>query len=131
MLLPSGGGPYELFAIHEVTQDGSTYGVFYKLINGNLSLYVGTLGDDGGLIANTYPLGPPPATWLHVEMDVEISDTASITVKHDGAVVVSETNVPTATHSRQTLFAELGFYSFTAATARVNFDDVVIDWPSL
>ena len=131
MLLPSGGGPYELFAIHEVTQDGSTYGIFYKLNNGDLSLYVGTLGDDGGVLTNTYPLGPPPATWLHVEMDVEISDTASITVKHDGAVVVSETNVPTATHSRQTLFVELGFYSNAAATARVNFDDVVLDWPSL
>lgn len=128
MLLPTGGGPFELVALHEEAPDGKNYGFFYKQENGNLLVYVGSLHADGGLAQYVYPLGAPPATWLHVEIDIDIGDHGAVLVKHDGAIVVNETDVQTATDDRRQLFVELGFYSPDGATAHADFDDVVVDW---
>jgi hypothetical protein len=129
MLLPSGGGPFELCAIHETAPSGMEYGLFYKEEQGSLLVYIGTVGADGGLTQYVYPLGVPPAKWMHVAIDFGIGDTGSIVVQHDGAVVLSETGIQTATAGTTQLFVALGLDSPSAATAHVNFDNVVVDWP--
>ena len=128
MLLPSGGGPFELCAIHESSPGAPDYGLFYKEEKGSLVVYLGTVEEDGGLAQYVYPLGAPSAQWLHVAIDFGLGDSGSVVVRHDGAVVVDATGVPTATAGATQLFVALGFYSPTAATARANFDDVVVDW---
>jgi hypothetical protein len=128
-LLTSGGGPFELAALHEQAPDGTDYGVFYKEQDGSLLVYVGSLADDGGLAQYVYQLGAPPQTWLHVSIDVVIAESGSLVVKHDGAVVVNETGIDTLTDGRTRQFVEMGFYSPNAATAQADFDDVIIDWP--
>jgi hypothetical protein len=129
MLLPTGGGPFELCAIHETAPDGTDYGLFYKEEKGALVLYIAALEDDGGLAQFVYPLGNPPSSWLHVSIDFTIGDQGSIVLKHDGAVVVDAGGIPTATAGATQLFVALGFYSPNAATAQADFDDVVVDWP--
>jgi hypothetical protein len=111
-----------------VAPDGKNYGFFYKQEGGNLLVYVGTLHNDGGLTQYVYQLGAPPATWLHVEIDVDVGDHGTVLVKHDGLVVVNESDVQTATDGRSQLFVELGFFSPNPATAHADFDDVVVDW---
>ena len=128
LLLPTGGGPFELCAIHETAPDGTDYGLFYKEEQGRLLVYVGTLEGDGGLDQFVYPLGAPPAQWLHVAIDFGLGDPGTVTVKHDGATVINA-SIPTATAGASALFVALGFYSANGATARADFDDVVVDWP--
>lgn len=137
LLLPQVGGGvnFELCALHEPVALGTTYGVFYKYVDGNLQLYVRTLDDDGGETDTTTMIGPPPSDdagpggdWLHVEIDTDISESATIVIKHDGVVVVDMPNVDTATNSRASMFVEVGYYSFMAASAIAHFDNVVVDW---
>jgi hypothetical protein len=135
MLLPdvSGNVNFELCALHQPVAGGTTYGVFYKYQNGNLLVYVRTLLDDGGELDLTNQIGPPPgedaaSPWLHVEIDTDISESATIVVKHDGAVVLTMPNVDTSTNSRGAMFVELGYYSFMGATAIAHFDNVIVDW---
>jgi hypothetical protein len=59
---------------------------------------------------------------------MDIGDHGSLVVKHDGATVVNEPDMQTATDDRSQVFVELGFYSPNGATARANFDDVIVDW---
>ncbi len=40
LLFSGSGGPFEIFAVHELTPDGNTYGLFYKLQGGQLLVYV-------------------------------------------------------------------------------------------
>jgi hypothetical protein len=129
VLLPGGGGPFELFSLQQITPDGSYYGLYYKEEGGKLVAYVSALGSDGMMHGKVYPLGAPPVTWLHVEIDMDISDTGTLVVKHDGAAVVNAVNLPTSTPTRAQLASEIGFFSPNPATAQVHFDDVVIDWP--
>jgi hypothetical protein len=128
MLLQPTDGQFELCALHEVTQTGATSGLFYKEEGGKLLTYLDTLSSDGGTTGIVHQLGAPPSGWLHVEIDMDVSDTGTVVVKHDGVVVVNDTNVPTATPSRVQLFVELGYYSSAAATGTANFDNVVVDW---
>jgi len=128
MLLPSGGGPFELCAIHETAPDQTDYGLFYKEEQGSLLVYVGTLEEDGGLQQFVYPLGAPPSQWLHVAIDFGIGNPGSVVVHHDGVEVI-DASVPTATAGATQIFVALGFYSPNAATARASFDNVIVDWP--
>ena len=130
LLPPLSGGDFEIMTLHETIASGVTYGVFYKYQNGNLLVFVRTQGADGGDIDLTKTIGPPPTTgWLHVEIDVDVSASATLVVKHDGVVVVNAIGVNTSTPARAAMFVELGYYSFLAADAIAHFDDVVIDWP--
>lgn len=129
MLLPPVSGNLEICTLHQQLADGTTYGVFYKYENGNLLIFLRTLGGDGGEVDVVNPIGPPPAGWMHVDIDVVVGPSGNIVVKHDGAVVVNDTGVNTSTDSRQSMFVELGYYSFAPATAVAHFDNVIIDWP--
>jgi hypothetical protein len=121
-------GNFEVCTLHEPVANGTTYGVFYKYQDGQLLMYVKTLADDGGQVEFTGKIGPPPTGWLHVEIDTDVSPSATVVVKHDGAVVLNAPNVNTSTDTRASMFVELGYYSFNPATALAHFDDVVIDW---
>jgi hypothetical protein len=61
-------------------------------------------------------------------IDVDISDSATLNVLHDGANVLSKTGLLTSTPSRQQVFVEVGFYSNDSATAHANFDSIALDW---
>jgi hypothetical protein len=128
MLLGPGAGSFELAAVHEVTSDGVTYGLFYKFDGHNLSLYLRTLGADGGEITFTHDIGPPPPKWMNVDIDLDITDSATIVVKHDGSTVFNQSGVPTSTASRASLYVEIGVYNFKAAAIQANFDNITIDW---
>jgi hypothetical protein len=121
-------GSFEICTLHEPVADGTTYGVFYKYQNGDLLLYVRTLTDDGGQAEFTGKLGQPPTGWLHVEIDTDVSPSATVVVKHGGAIVLNAPNLNTSTDTRASLFVELGYYSFNPADALAHFDNVVIDW---
>ena len=131
MLLSNGGGPFELVAIHQSASLTSPddYGLFYKEEKGNLLAYLDALQDDGGLAQFVYPLGAPPAQWLQVVIDFEFGNPGSLKVTHDGAVVIDESAIPTATSGAKQLFVAVGLYSPNGATARANFDNVIVDWP--
>lgn len=118
----------EVCTLHQPVADGTTYGLFYKYENGELLVYVRTLGPDGGLADFVGKIGPPPSGWLHVEIDTDVSSSATIVVKHDGAIVLSAPNVNTSTDTRASMFVELGWYAFDPTSALAHFDDVVIDW---
>jgi hypothetical protein len=128
LLLPQVTGNFEICTLHEPVADGTTYGVFYKYQDGNLLVFMRTLDGDGGVDSVVDMIGPPPATWLHVEIDVDVSATGSIVVKHDGVVVASNPTANTATATRAAMFVELGYYSADPATAIAHFDDVIVDW---
>lgn len=128
MLLPTFDGNLEVCTLHEPVADGTTYGLFYKYQDGNLLVFVRSLDDDGGEVDYTGQIGPPPATWLHVEIDTDVSESATIVVKHDGVVVLSATDVNTSTLTRGSMFVELGFYAFDPATTLAHFDNVIVDW---
>jgi hypothetical protein len=128
LLLPQLSGNLEICTLHEPVANGTTYGLYYKYQDGNLLVYVRTLADDGGEVDFTAPIGPPPAGWFHVEIDTDVSPSATIVVKHDGAVVVSQSNVNTSTDTRASMFVMLGYYSFNPADALAHFDNVIIDW---
>jgi hypothetical protein len=130
MLLAPGPGSIEIAAVHEQTPDGTTYGLFYKFDQGNLALYLKTLGADGGVSTLLHTLGAAPANWMRVDIDFDIADAGRITVQHDGATVYDDTPVPTDTSARTSLFVELGLYSFQKATIQGNFDNVIVDWPN-
>jgi hypothetical protein len=129
-LLPqlSGNFNFEVCALHQPVGDGTTYGVFYKYSDGNLNVYVRTRDDDGGESDYMGTIGPPPSGWLHVEIDTDVSPSATIVVKHQGVVVLNAPNVDTLTSTRASMFVELGYYSADPATAIAHFDNVVIDW---
>jgi hypothetical protein len=129
MLLTPSDGTLELAAVHEVTSDGTTYGLFYREVASALQVELKTLTDDGGMIDQVWPIGAPPATWTHVTIDMDVSDSASITVQQGGTAVVTETNQTTSTPSRTAMFVELGFYSFTPASGQASFDNAIVDWP--
>ncbi len=129
MLLAPSDGTFELAVIHEVVADGTTYGLYYREVASALQVELRTLQSDGGMVDHIWPIGAPPSTWTRVDLDMDVSDAASIVVKQDGTTVVSETNEPTSTPSRTAMFVELGFYSFTPATAQASFDDAIVDWP--
>ncbi len=129
MLLSPAAGDLELCVLHQDSLEGVTYGIFYKLTDGKIVVYLRTKGEDGGVTNATHTLGSPTASWMHVEIDIEIANPGSLVVKHDGAVVVNDANVPTSTPDRTKMYVDVGLYSFRAATARANFDDVVIDYP--
>jgi hypothetical protein len=128
MLLPQLQGNFEICTLHEPVADGTTYGVFYKYQDGNLLVFVRTLDDDGGEVDVVSQIGPPPTGWLHVEIDSDVSESGTIVVKHDGTVVVNDTNVNTSTLTRASMFIELGYYSADPATALAHFDNVIVDW---
>lgn len=127
-IAPGDSGPFELCAIHQLTNDPTAHGLFYKEENGKLLLYVNSVDADGGTTWAVYPFGPAPSSWLMVEIDVTLGAAGSVTVKHDGVVVMQATNIPTSTEPRAQLFVDLGFYAFQRATARASFDNVVVDW---
>jgi hypothetical protein len=128
LLPPLAAGNLEVCTLHQPVSDGTTYGVFYKYQDGNLLVYVRTLGDDGGEIDVVNQIGPPPSGWLHVEIDCDVSESGTIVVKHDGVVVVNDTNVDTSTMSRASMFVELGYYSFDPVSVIAHFDNVIVDW---
>jgi hypothetical protein len=123
-------GDYELFGFHEDTSDGKSYGVFYKV----KALMLG------------YEIRTPPACalpnpcwvdivrvkpdWMGVEIDFDVSAdaNATLTIKHDGSVVVSHANKKTSSGSSTNTYFELGLYGFQPDAAKAYFDDVVIDW---
>jgi hypothetical protein len=127
LLLPPASGNFELCTLHQPVGD-TTYGVFYKYQDGNLLMYMRTLADDGGEIDVTNQIGAPPAGWLHVEIDCDVSESGTIVIKHDGAIVVNDMDVDTSTLSRASMFVEVGYYSFMPATAQASFDNVIVDW---
>jgi hypothetical protein len=131
MLLVPTDGQLELAVIHEVTKDGTTYGLYYREVASVLQVQLRSLAADGGVYDQSWPIGAPPAGWVRVDLDMDLGegDAGSFTVYHDGGVVVSQTNVPTSTPSRAAMFVELGFYSFTPASGQANFDNAIVDWP--
>ncbi len=129
MLLAPSDGDYELCVLHQDSLEGVTYGVFYKLTDGKIVVYLRTRGGDGGITNLTHTLGAPTASWMHVEIDIEVSTPGSIVVKHDGAVVVNDVSVPVSTADRTKMYVDLGLYTFKPGSARANFDDVVVDYP--
>ena len=129
MLLPQiASGNLELCTLHQPVADGTTYGVFYKYQNGALLVFARSLEEDGGEADYVGTIGPPPAGWLHVQIDVDVGTTGSIVVKHGSTVVVNAPSVDTSTAARASMFVELGYYSSDPATAIAHFDDVVVDW---
>lgn len=130
MLLPPSTGQFnfELCTLHEPVDSGLTYGVFYKYQNGNLLVYLRTLLEDGGESDLYNVIGAPPAGWLHVEIDCDVSGSGTVVVKHNGAIVVNDTDANTSTLSRTDMWVEVGFYSNDPATAIAHFDNVIIDW---
>ena len=128
LLAPLDSGNFEICTLHQPVADGTTYGLFYKYQDGNLLVYLRTLDEDGGESDVVSQIGPPPSGWLHVEIDSDISESATIVVKHDGNVVVNETNVNTSTVTRASMFVELGYYSAASATTLAHFDNVIVDW---
>jgi hypothetical protein len=122
------GGTLELCAVHQVTSDGSTYGLFYREVGGQLQVRLYSLVA-GSTFDQSWPIGQPPSTWTRVDLDLELSSTAgAFVVQHDGATVVSQAGVPTSTPDRTAMFVELGFYSYTPASGQGHFDNVTIDW---
>jgi hypothetical protein len=128
MLLPAAQGTFEICTLHEPVADGTTYGLFYKYEDGNLLVYVRALADDGGEVDYLGPIGPPPDGWLHVSIDTDVSESATIVVKQGGVTVLDAGNVNTSTLTRASMFVELGYYSFDPATTLAHFDDVIVDW---
>jgi hypothetical protein len=128
LLVPS-DGTFELAAVHEVTSDGTTYGLFYREVASALQVQLRTLKADGSVFDQTWPIGAPPASWVRVDLDLNVADTGSFTVTQDGNVVASQTNVPTSTGKRTAMFVELGLYTFVPGTAQASFDDAIVDWP--
>jgi hypothetical protein len=128
LLPPLSGTNLELCTLHEPAPDGTTYGVFYKYQDGDLLVFMRTLGDDGGEIDFVGMIGPPPMGWLLVDIDIDVSESGSIVIKHNGTPVVNQTNVDTLTVARTAMFVELGYYSDTALSADAHFDNVIVDW---
>lgn len=131
MLLVPSDGQLELAVIHEVTKDGTTYGLYYREVGSMLQVQLRSLAADGGVYDQSWPIGAPPSGWVRVDLDMDLgdADAGSFTVSHDGGVVVSQVNVPTSTPSRAAMFVELGFYSFAPASGQANFDNTIVDWP--
>jgi hypothetical protein len=134
MLLVPSDGTLELGVVHEVTEDGTTYGLYYREVSSTLQVQLRALDQYGNLVQQTWPLGPPVPGWTHVVMDMDVSDNASFTVAQsasdgdgDGGAVV-ETNQPTSTDSRVAMFVEVGFFSNGPTSGTANFDNVIIDW---
>jgi hypothetical protein len=128
LLAPGDPGPFELCALHEVTGDGQTYGIFYKEEQGKLLVYMDTVDADGGKTQAIYPLGAPSSSWMNVVIDIKVGDQGSVSVTQDGVMLVNSINVATSTQTRAQLYVELGFYAFASATASAHFDNVVVDW---
>jgi hypothetical protein len=128
MLVAPEAGDYELCVVHEDTAQGINYGVFYKLIAGNLVVDVRAPADGGVPGARSFALGPPAASWMHVVLDVDLGDPGHVTVQHDGRTVLDQA-VTTAAPARTKLFVDVGLYSDARASMQASFDDVVIDWP--
>ena len=128
MLVPAIAGNFEICTLHEPVADGTTYGLFYKYQDGNMLVFVRSLDDDGGEVDYVGQIGPPPAGWLHVAIDTDVSPSATIVVEHDGVVVVNATGVNTSTLTRASMFVELGYYSADPATTLAHFDNVIVDW---
>jgi hypothetical protein len=125
MLVPS-DGTFELAVIHQVAND-TTYGLFFREVDMALQAELKTLNADGSEFDMTWPLGAPASSWAHVTLDLEVAMSGSFTVQQ-GATVVTETNVPTSTVGRTSMFVELGLYSFDPAGAQATFDNATIDW---
>jgi hypothetical protein len=128
MLVPVAQGTLELCVVHQPVAQGTTYGVFYRLVNGNLELVVSAQDEDGGTSGAKTTIGPPPSSWLDVEIDADLSSSATVVVKQAGVVVANLPNVNTLTPARASMFVELGYYSFDTASTLGHFDNVVIDW---
>ena len=129
MLAAPGDGTIELAVIHEVVSDGTTYGLFYQSVNHVLQVRLKTLKSDNTVFDKTWPIGAPPAGWTRVAIDMDVGAAGSFVVQHGGAIVASDTNLPTSTPSRTAMFVEVGVYSFAPTTAEARFDDVIVDWP--
>ncbi len=128
MLLPQPtDGTYELGVIHQVTANGTTYGLYLREVSQALQVELRTLEDDGGLYDQTWPVGPPSSTWSHVTIDLDVSDVGSFTVQVDGTVV-TQSGVPTSTLNRTAMFVELGLYTYVPGTSQASFDDAIVDW---
>jgi len=130
LLLDASVGSLELAVIYQRVADGTGYGLFYKEDDGGkLLLYSKALPTEGGDVSERDDtIGVPPTDWVRVEIDVSFGDDGSYIVKHDGAVVVSEAHLPTATPSRVDQSVAIGFNTPKTASGRAHFDDVVIDW---
>jgi hypothetical protein len=131
MFLVPSTGTFELGAIHEVTSDGTTYGLFYREVGSTLQVQLRSLLADASVYDKTWPIGPPPSpsNWVRVALDMDVADMGSFTVTQDGTVVVTQTNVPTSTPSRADLFVELGMYTYAPASGQASFDNAIVDWP--
>ena len=129
MLLVPGSGTFELAVIHEVTADGTTYGLYCREVGGALQVQLRSLAGDGSVFDQVWPIGAPPTGWFRIDLDMDVSDTGAFTVQQEGKVVVSQTDVPTSTPSRTAMFVELGFYSFAPASGQASFDNAIVDWP--
>jgi hypothetical protein len=127
LLVPS-DGTFELGVIHEVTPDGTTYGLYFREVNSAFQVELRSLSDDGGVFDQYWPLGAPPAGWSRIDLDLTIADSGSFVIEQDGVTVLSETNLPTSTPSRSATFVELGFYSFTPGSGQASFDNATVDW---
>lgn len=125
MLVPS-DGTFELAVIHQVAND-TTYGLFFREVSSALQAQLRTLNADGSEYSMTWPIGPPPSGWTNVSLDLDVADSGSFTVQQ-GATVITQTNVPTSTSGRTSMFVELGLYSFDPAGAQASFDNATIDW---
>jgi hypothetical protein len=128
MLLTPSDGTFELVVIHQVVANGTTYGLYYREVDSALQVELRTLGDDGSVFDQTWPIGAPPSGWTRVVLDMDVSDSGSFTVQQGGQLVASQSNLPTSTDSRTAMFVELGFYSFTPAAGQANFDNAIVDW---
>jgi hypothetical protein len=131
MLLTSSSetGTIQLAVVHEVTSDGTTYGLYYQEVNGALQAELRALLSDGSTYDQSWPIGNPPTSWTRVDMDMSLlDDGGAFTVQQDGTPVVSQSGVPTSTDSRAALFVELGLYSYTPAGGSAVFDNAIVDW---
>jgi hypothetical protein len=129
MLLTPSDGTFELAAVHQVTADGTTYGFYYREVKNALQVQLRALTSDGTLVDQSWPIGAPSTGWVRVDMDIDVSASGTLTVQHDGKVVLNETNQSTSTPTRTAMFVELGFYTFDPASGQALFDNAIVDWP--
>ncbi len=119
-------GTLELAALHE-NVGMNTYGVFFEEVDGALRVEVRL--DNGIPAPGPWTIGPPPSGWTNFVIDVDISDSGSVTVQEGTATVLSASNVQTSVDDRDAMFVELGFYDNDSAAAQATFDNVIVDWP--
>jgi hypothetical protein len=118
MLLEPTNGDFEICALHETTNAGVTYGVFYKEIDGQLAMVLRTLGANGGPeVKVTRPIGAPRELGSRRDRRHGRGRRQRRREARRGGGG-ERAALQTSTPSRASMFVELGFYSFVGASGQ-------------